>query len=155
MKRYCQLFGVLGLLLWSHPGAGHTRITGLTGAMPRWTVSPIPYSINDRGLAEIPNESELIAIQAAFDAWAAVASADVQFDFRGATPDRSVGLDGTNLITFADDSGLLGSATLAATFSFFRRAEESWFSKNPTSLSTRTTSLRPAASRGGSTFKAW
>ena len=137
MKRYCLLLGVLGLLSWSHSGAAHTRITTSTGATPRWVESPIPYSINDRGLAEIPNGSEWVAIDAAFDAWEAVASADVEFDFRGTTSVRGVGLDGINLITFADDSGLLGSTTLAATFSFFRRSggeltfEESDIAFNP------------------------
>ena len=137
MKRYCLLLGVLGLLLWSHAGAAHTRITSLTGATPSWLESPIPYSVNDRGLAEIPNGSELVAVRAAFDAWEAVASADVDFDFRGTTSLRGVGLDGTNLVTFADDSGLLGSTTLAATFSFFKRSggelrfEESDIAFNP------------------------
>ena len=138
LKRYLALLGVLGLLLWSHPGAAHTRITSDKGATPRWLESPIPYSVNDRGLAEIPNGSELVAVRAAFDAWEAVASADVRFDFRGTTSRRSFGKDGINLITFADDSGLLGSTTLAATISFFRRSsggelrfEESDIAFNP------------------------
>ncbi len=56
----------------------------------------------------------------AFATWEAVTSADIEFDFEGTIAERSVGLDGTNLITFADDSDLLGTTTLAATFSWFR-----------------------------------
>ena len=79
----------------------------------------------------------MVAVRAAFDAWEAVASADFEFDFRGTTSLRGVGKDDVNLITFADDSGLLGSTTLAATFSFFGRSggelrfEESDIAFNP------------------------
>lgn len=70
---------------------------------------PISYAINELGSDQIPNGSEFVATHEAFATWEAVTSADIEFDFEGTIAERSVGLDGTNLITFADDSDLLGA----------------------------------------------
>ncbi len=93
--------------------------------MPRWSESAIPYSVSEAGSPQIPNGSEFLAVQGAFDAWEGVEGANVDFEFQGMTSIRTAGRDGTNLVTFVDDTGLgalLGSSTLAATFSFFRRS---------------------------------
>lgn len=101
------------------PAQAHVRITTLSGHSPRWARMPIPYAVNMAG-AGIPNGSEFLAVQAAFRTWEEVEGAAVHFEYTGTTPSRSVGLDGANLVTFTDDGGLLGSTTLAATFSFFQ-----------------------------------
>ena len=102
--------------------SGYVRITTSVGATPRWVEAAIPYSISDAGSPQIPNGSEFLAVAAAFDAWEGVASSNVNYEYQGTTPIRTAGRDGTNLITFVDDTGLgalLGTTTLAATFSFF------------------------------------
>ena len=83
---------------------------------------PVCYWINVRGLSQIPNGSEFNAVQAAFQTWQDVPTADIQFDYKGTTQCETVGRDGLNLISFADDATPLGSSTLAATFTFFCRS---------------------------------
>lgn len=81
---------------------------------------PVAYWINDRGSPQFSNGSEFAAVHASFQTWQNITNADIRFDYRGTTPARSVGLDGINLISFADDSTPMGSSTIAATFSYFR-----------------------------------
>ena len=81
---------------------------------------PVSYWINDRGSPQISNGSEFGAIQAAFQTWQNVPTADVRFIYRGTTAARTVGRDGMNVVSFTDDSTPLGSSVIAATFSFFR-----------------------------------
>src|SRR2546430_6243719 len=81
---------------------------------------PVSYWINDRGAPQISNGSEFGAIQAAFQTWQNVPSADVRFIYRGTTAARTVGRDGMNVVSFTDDSTPLASSVIAATFSFFR-----------------------------------
>ncbi len=136
MKKTLGVLSILSLVFWSGTTAGYVRITTTTtGIELRWTDTPITYYINANGAPQIPNGSEFLAVHAAFDAWENVPSAAVDFDFGGTTPLRSVGRDGLNVITFADDSGLLGSQTLAATFSFINHSngvlEESDIAFNP------------------------
>ena len=125
--------------------SGYVRITTSVGATPRWVEAAIPYSISDAGSPQIPNGSEFLAVKAAFDAWEDVASSNVNFEYQGTTPVRTAGRDGTNLITFVDDTGLgalLGTTTLAATFSFFNNIggelvfEESDIAFNPSHVLT-------------------
>ncbi len=106
--------------------SGYVRITTSSGSTPLWVDTAIPYTISEVGSSQIPNGSEFLAVNAAFEAWAAVPSSKVTFEYQGTTHVRTAGLDGTNLVTFSDDSGLgamLGSTTLAATLSFFNSAE--------------------------------
>jgi hypothetical protein len=81
---------------------------------------PVSYWINEKGSSQITNGSEFAAVQAAFQTWANVPTANVQLVYRGTTSASSVGLDGINLISFADTTTPLGSSTIAATYSFFR-----------------------------------
>src|SRR5205085_1034301 len=71
------------------------------------------------GSSQIANGSDIEAILASFHTWETVPSADVRFDYRGRTPANSVGQDGINMVSFADDSSPLGSSTIAVTYSFF------------------------------------
>ena len=130
---------ILMLIPWQSL-SGYIRITTSLGATPRWAETAIPYSVSEAGSPQIPNGSEFGAVAAAFDAWEGVAGTTVDFEFQGTTPIRTAGRDGTNLVTFVDDSGLgalLGTTTLAATFSFFNRVggalvfEESDIAFNP------------------------
>src|SRR5262245_21233735 len=82
---------------------------------------PVPYWINEKGLSKITNGSDFLVVQSSFRTWQNVASADVQFVYRGTTPVAGVGRDGLNVISFADTATPLGSSTIAATFSFFKR----------------------------------
>src|SRR5438552_15215901 len=81
---------------------------------------PVSYWINESGLSQISNGSEFQAVNGSFQTWQNVQTADVRFIYRGTTSTRTVGRDGMNLISFADDSTPLGSSVIAATFSFFR-----------------------------------
>jgi hypothetical protein len=125
--------------------SGYVRITTSVGATPRWVEAAIPYSISDAGSPQIPNGSEFLAVVAAFDAWEGVASSNVNLEYQGTTPISTAGRDGTNLVTFVDDTGLgalLGTTTLAATFSFFNNVggelvfEESDIAFNPSHVLT-------------------
>src|SRR5262249_49206813 len=98
----------------------YTRITTTNGETPKWTLMPVSYWINQKGLSTITNGSEFAAIQAAFHTWELVPSADVHFLYRGTTEVLGVQSDGLNIITFADNTTPLGSSTIAATFTFFR-----------------------------------
>src|SRR2546428_12914233 len=81
---------------------------------------PVTFWTNDNGSAQILNGSEFDAIRASFQTWQNIPTADVRFEYKGTTPIRTVGHDGVNVITFADDTIPLGTSTIAATFSFFR-----------------------------------
>src|SRR5262249_33625494 len=89
--------------------------------MPKWPTVPVPYWINEKGLSTISNGSEFAAIHASFHTWESVATANIQFLYKGTTSAPGVGHDGLNVVSFVDNSTPLGSSTIAATFSFFRR----------------------------------
>ena len=80
---------------------------------------PVPFWINQSGLPQIANASEFEAVNAAFQTWQTISIANISFQNMGTTPASTVGQDGLNLVTFVDDSVPMGSATIAATFSFF------------------------------------
>jgi hypothetical protein len=117
LKKYLSIVLILAC---SVSAAAYTRITASNGVAPKWSSLPIPYWINERGYAAITNGSELNAVHASFQAWENVPTAAVQFQYRGTTPARTVGHDGINLVSFADDSTPIGTSAIAVTFSFFR-----------------------------------
>jgi hypothetical protein len=88
--------------------------------MPKHSFLPVPFWISDKGSPQISNGSEFVAVQAAFQTWQNVSSANIRFEYTGTTPIRSAGRDGYNIVTFSDDATPLGSSTVAVTFSFFR-----------------------------------
>src|SRR5262249_46962946 len=75
---------------------------------------------NEKGLSQIFNGSEFSAVRASFQTWENVSQANIRSNYMGTTPVANVGRDGLNIVSFSDTSGLLGSSTIAATFSFFR-----------------------------------
>ena len=77
---------------------------------------PVSYWINESGLSQISNGSEFPAVNGSFQTWQNVQTADVRFIYRGTTSTRTVGRDGINLISFADDSTPLGSSVIAAPY---------------------------------------
>ena len=81
---------------------------------------PIPYWIHEKGAPRISNGSDFAAVQASFQTWENIQTANIKFAFRGTTTAGIVGHDGMNVVTFTDTSAPLGSSTIAATFSFFR-----------------------------------
>src|SRR5262249_43552537 len=101
-------------------GRAYTRITASSGETPKWSSMPVSYWINERGSPQLVNGSEFAAIDASFQTWQNVASADVRFVNRGTTSTGSVGRDGMNIVSFVDTTTPLGSSTIAATFSFFK-----------------------------------
>jgi hypothetical protein len=82
---------------------------------------PVTYRINEKGFSKITNGSDFLAVHSSFHAWETVASADVQFVYGGTTTAAGVGRDGMNVVSFTDTSAPMGSSTIAATFSFFKR----------------------------------
>jgi Matrixin/IPT/TIG domain/Carboxypeptidase regulatory-like domain len=82
---------------------------------------PVTYWINEKGFSKITNGSDFLAVHSSFHAWETVASADVQFVSGGTTTAAGVGRDGMNVVSFTDTSAPMGSSTIAATFSFFKR----------------------------------
>src|SRR5438093_563110 len=81
---------------------------------------PIPYWIHEKGAPRISNGSDFAAVQASFQTWENIQTANIKFAFRGTTTAGIVGHDGMNVVTFTDTSAPLGSSTISATFSFFR-----------------------------------
>jgi hypothetical protein len=106
------------------PVRANVRITTILGDSPRWAQMPIRYSMNEDGAPQIPNGSEFVAVEAALRTWASIPGTSVEFQSDGLTSANNVDLDFVNLITFNEDSGLLGTTTLAATFSFFQGSGE-------------------------------
>lgn len=69
------------------------------------TNMPMHYVINDQGLPYVEDNSDFQALQNAFDAWEAIPSSVVDFEYDGTTTQtKAVANDGINLITFADES---------------------------------------------------
>jgi hypothetical protein len=97
----------------------YTRITNVLGLMPKWPSMPVSYWINAQGSPQIQNGSDFAAVQAAFQTWQNVPTANIQFNYKGTTPVATAGFDGMNLVTFADSSIPLGTTTIAVTLSYY------------------------------------
>lgn len=77
-------------------------------------VVPVPFFINAQGLPSVSNGSDFIALQEAFDAWTSVSTSSVAFP--ASVPTTSIanaGNDGTNVITFVDDTFPMAPGVLA------------------------------------------
>lgn len=101
----------------------HVRIVLSDGQQPRWEAMPVAYAINYEGSAQIPNDSEFMALESAFRTWENAPDAEVSFDYLGLTF-TGLGADGLNTITFAEEPGLLGSSTIAATLNYYTMSGE-------------------------------
>jgi hypothetical protein len=120
MKQYKYAAAILIFLTCglARIATGAVPIFNQFGQAPIWSSMPIPFWISAAGSSQIPNGSEFPAVQAAFQSWQSVSLASVSFKYIGTTPVSTVGRDGINVVTFADDTVPLGSATVSATFSF-------------------------------------
>lgn len=116
MRLFCVFVAVF---LFCVSAAAYTRIANSIGDMPKWPSMPVSYWINQQGSPQISNGSDFAAVQAAFQTWQSIPTADIRFNYQGTTTTGSVGYDGMNLVTFVDSSVPLGSTTIAATFSFY------------------------------------
>ncbi|MDD3643229.1 MAG: Ig-like domain-containing protein, partial [Candidatus Krumholzibacteria bacterium] len=88
-------------------GARHTEY---------WTTDRLPfvYWICADGAPGITDGSDLAALQAAMDAWAAIPGTDFSVSYAGTTPQQDAdALDRINLITFSDDTYPFPTAVLA------------------------------------------
>jgi hypothetical protein len=116
LKKYGTIFLIF---VFCATVAAYTRVTNSIGQMPKWPSMPVSYWINEKGSPQILNGSDFAAVQAAFQTWQNIPTADIRFAYKGTTPVSTVGYDGMNVITFIDASTPLGSSTIAATFSFY------------------------------------
>jgi hypothetical protein len=80
---------------------------------------PVSYVINQQGSSQIRNDSEFVAVHAAFRTWTKVASADVRFNYLGPTPNTVGEADLTNIVSFADSTFPWSTGTLAVTLNYF------------------------------------
>ena len=91
----------------------------LSGA--KWKTFPVVYKIHQGGLPSTGNRSEFVAVHAGFEAWQRLEDSAITFAYGGATEAQVAALDGTNLISFQDDSYDFGSRVVAVTLTSFRR----------------------------------
>ena len=112
---------VLGLCLGIVVNAvAYTRIlSSSTGIAAYWPSMPIHYFINQQGSSQINNDSEFLAVHAAFQSWANVPTANVRFNYLGPAVITAGVNDGVNLVSFSDSTFPFGSGTLAVTLSYF------------------------------------
>ena len=110
------LMMVFGLTWNAH---AHTLVTTFSGQHTVWSKMPIPYWINQSGSPQFVNGSEFSAIHAAFRSWQEVPTAGISFQYMGTTPIRTVGQDGYNVITFADETAPVGSDVAASVFIYY------------------------------------
>src|SRR5690349_9053132 len=92
------------LLLFTKTSRGAVSLLNEYGQQPIWPSMPISFWISAAGSSQINNGSEFPAVQAAFQTWQNVGTASVSFQYMGQTPVSTVGRDGLNVVTFADDS---------------------------------------------------
>ena len=91
----------------------------LSGA--KWKTFPVVYKIHQGGLPSTGNRGEFVAIHAGFEAWQEIEGSAIIFSYGGATEAQVAALDGTNLISFQDDTYDFGSRVVAVTLTSFRR----------------------------------
>ncbi len=87
----------------------------------KWKTFPVVYKIHQGGLPSTGNRSEFVAIHAGFEAWQRLEDSAITFAYGGATEAQVAALDGTNLISFQDDTYDFGSRVVAVTLTSFRR----------------------------------
>ncbi len=87
----------------------------LSGA--KWKTFPVVYKIHQGGLPSTGNRSEFVAVHAGFEAWQRLEDSAITFAYGGATEAQVAALDGTNLISFQDESFEFGSMVVAVTLS--------------------------------------
>lgn len=119
MKKSLLVFGLCLVVVAN--ALGYTRIIGTSfpNAAAHWASMPIHYFISQQGSNQINNDSEFLAVHAAFQAWASVPTANVRFNYLGPAAINTVGQDSVNLVSFGDTTFPMGSGTLAVTLNYF------------------------------------
>ncbi len=88
-------------------GARHVEYWGAADAV-------VTFVINDQGAPGVSGNSDLDAIQDAFNAWTSISGTELAAIYGGTTPLAIAnGMDGINLVTFADATHPFGLTTLA------------------------------------------
>jgi YVTN family beta-propeller protein len=88
-------------------GARHIEYWG-------WVDSVVVYVINELGAPGVAGDSDLDAVQSAFDAWTSIPGTELEANFGGTVPQAVAnGLDKVNLVTFTDGTYPFGFTTLA------------------------------------------
>lgn len=104
-------------ILWISRPTALAFVPFLSGA--KWKAFPVVYKIHQGGLPSTGNRSEFVAVHAGIEAWESIESSAITFSYGGTTAEQVAALDGTNLITFQDDSYDFGSGVVAVTFTYF------------------------------------
>ena len=83
----------------------------------KWKTFPVVYKIHQGALPSTGNRSEFVAVHAGFEAWQRLEDSAITFAYGGATHAQFAAIDGTNLISFQDESFEFGSMVVAVTLS--------------------------------------
>ena len=83
----------------------------------KWKTFPVVYKIHQGALPSTGNRSEFVAVHAGFEAWQRIEGSAIAFAYGGATHAQFAAIDGTNLISFQDESFEFGSMVVAVTLS--------------------------------------
>ena len=102
---------------WSSRPPALAFVPFLSGA--KWKTFPVVYKIHQDGLPSTGNRSEFVAVHAGIEAWENIEDSAITFSYGGTTEEQVAALDGTNLITFQDDSYDFGSGVVAVTFTYY------------------------------------
>lgn len=124
MRKFLLVFALcLGI---AANAVAYTRIlsasTGVGAHWPSMSTAPINYFINQQGSDQINNDSEFLAVHAAFQTWANVPTANVRFNYLGPAVISAGSADSVNLVSFNDKTYPFPSGTLAVTLSYFSRS---------------------------------
>jgi len=68
---------------------------------------PVEYYVSSAGAADIPDDSEITAVQNAFRSWECVLCSTVQFRYMGTNPAATLDQDGLNTVLWVQDAALL------------------------------------------------
>ena len=123
-KLLCTLVAGLAFAV-AAPGSAsaYTFLQTPDGVPLRWQQSPVPYMIGPLS-DDLPEDQQMDAIFAAFDAWEQVPGVEMQFEFVGTTDLATVGNDGTNVVFFMKSGWPAGSAAIATTQTFAQTTGE-------------------------------
>lgn len=106
--------GRLGIYGWSQGKWSFTKVTSYTTNGMKWPASPVNYRINRTGSDNIPLAQVIGAVDAAFATWAAVPCSTLRFRNAGLT-NRTLAVDGRNVILFIETGWVYGAEAAAAT----------------------------------------
>lgn len=100
----------------------HTN--GTTGPVLHWDPASAPYSLNNRGSADIGDNSDIDAVAASFDAWNAVSAFHYHTDCLTSLGVSSINPgnernDGNSIVVWVENNWVYGNGTIAITFNWY------------------------------------